>query len=106
MLAPTYVASGVNSVGNKPTVQFSAVNVHILNGQGTTASLNGEGNLVIGYDESPGSQSGSHNLLLGANLDCRSGNSIESSAGGEAVAEGAAAPPGDLDASVLVAGFE
>jgi hypothetical protein len=63
VLAPTYVASGV---GAKPTVQFAAVNVQILNGAGTTATKNGKGNLVVGYDESPGTQSGSHNVVLGS----------------------------------------
>jgi len=62
VLAPTYVQAGVDG---KPTVQFAAVNVQILNGNGSTASTNGEGNLVIGYDETPGTQSGSHNLVLG-----------------------------------------
>jgi hypothetical protein len=57
-----YVASGV---GGKPTIQFSGVNVQIVNGEGNTATTNGEGNLVLGYDESPGEQSGSHNLVLG-----------------------------------------
>src|SRR5947209_11501210 len=51
VLAPTYVSSGV---GGKPTVQFAAVNVQIVNGTGSTASSNGDGNLVLGYDESPG----------------------------------------------------
>src|SRR5205807_3873238 len=50
VLAPTYVSSGV---GGKPTVKFSAVNVQILNGAGSTASLNGTGNMVVGYDENP-----------------------------------------------------
>jgi hypothetical protein len=27
--------------------------------------INGTGNLILGYDETPGSQSGSHNLLFG-----------------------------------------
>ena len=59
-----YVAAGV---GGKPTVQFSGVNVQIVNGEGKTASVNGEGNLVIGYDENAQSrpQTGSHNLILG-----------------------------------------
>jgi hypothetical protein len=59
-----YVASGV---GGKPTIQLSGVNVQIVNGQGTTASTNGEGNLVVGYDENPGNhaQTGSHDLILG-----------------------------------------
>ena len=39
VLAPTYIASGV--VGGKPTVQFAAVNVQIVNGAGSTASVNG-----------------------------------------------------------------
>jgi hypothetical protein len=58
-----YVASGV---GGKPTIQFSGVNVQVVNGEGKTASLNGEGNLVIGYDENASrTQTGSHNLILG-----------------------------------------
>src|SRR5205823_6446818 len=66
VLAPTYVSTGV---GGKHTVQFAAVNVQILNGAGSTASVNGTGNLVVGYDENPGAlaQSGSHDLILGRN---------------------------------------
>jgi trimeric autotransporter adhesin len=61
----TYVASGV---GGKPTIEFSGVNVQIVNGEGKTASVNGEGNLVVGYDENKEGkheQTGSHNLILG-----------------------------------------
>ena len=58
-----YVASGV---GGKTTIQFSGVNVQVVNGAGKTESVNGEGNLVIGYDEDSGrEQQGSHNLVLG-----------------------------------------
>ena len=55
-------------VGGKPTIQFSGVNVQIVNGEGKTASVNGEGNLVIGYDENKEGkhqQTGSHDLVLG-----------------------------------------
>ena len=59
----SYVESGV---AGKPTIQFSGVNAQIVNGEGKTESVNGEGNLVIGYDENAGrTQSGSHNLILG-----------------------------------------
>jgi hypothetical protein len=58
----SYVESGV---GGKPTIQFSGVNVQVVNGEGKTASTNGEGNLVIGYDEGSAAQTGSHNLILG-----------------------------------------
>jgi trimeric autotransporter adhesin len=60
-----YVASGV---GGKPTIQFSGVNLQVVNGEGRTTSANGAGNLVIGYDENQGKheQSGSHDLILGA----------------------------------------
>src|SRR6266571_5181782 len=70
----TYVGAGV---GGKPTIQFSGVNVQIVNGVGRTNSTTGAGNLVIGYDENtgvqrevgeppvPGLQTGSHNLILG-----------------------------------------
>ena len=62
VLAPTYVSSGV---GGKPTVQFTGVNVQVVNGTGTETIVNGTGNLILGYDEKPGTQTGSHNLLLG-----------------------------------------
>jgi trimeric autotransporter adhesin len=84
----TYEASGIDG---KPTVVVSGANVQVVNGEGKTATTNGEGNLVIGYDENeyglctePGfttkqeceaegqtwnvehhAQTGSHNLVLG-----------------------------------------
>jgi hypothetical protein len=59
-----FIARGV---GRKPTIRFTGVNVQVVSGSGnTTAKVNGTGNLVIGYDESPGPQTGSHNLILGA----------------------------------------
>jgi hypothetical protein len=59
----TYVAKGV---GGKPTIQFKGVNVQIVSGSGSTyGPVNGEGNLVIGYDEGKLTQTGSHNLVLG-----------------------------------------
>jgi hypothetical protein len=59
-----YEAEGIDK---KPTVQFSGANVEIVNGEGKTATTNGEGNLVIGYDENEEKheQTGSHNLILG-----------------------------------------
>src|SRR5436309_3931349 len=50
VLAPTYVSSGV---GGKPTVEFSAVNVQVIDGTGLTSKVNGTGNLVVGYAENP-----------------------------------------------------
>ena len=64
----TLVSSGV---AGKPTIQFSGVNVQIVSGAGkTNAAVNGAGNLVIGYDESGGTQTGSHNLVLGHAQSC------------------------------------
>jgi hypothetical protein len=61
-----YVKVQASGVAGKPTVQFSGVNVQVVSGAGkTNAAVNGEGNLVIGYDETPGTQTGSHNLVLG-----------------------------------------
>jgi hypothetical protein len=58
-----YVAAGV---GGKPTIEFTHVNVEVNNGLGMTASANGLGNLIVGYDETEGAeQTGSHNLVLG-----------------------------------------
>jgi hypothetical protein len=61
-----YIKFAPSGVGGKPTIQFSGANVQILSGAGKTdAAVNGAGNLIIGYDEEPGPQTGSHNLLLG-----------------------------------------
>ena len=63
LLHVNYVEGGI---GGKPTIQFFGVNVQVVNGEGKTESVNGEGNLVIGYDENAGrTQTGSHNLILG-----------------------------------------
>ncbi len=54
-----------------PHVIFEGVNVHIRSGGGATdASINGLGNLLVGYNEvrvglPPGSRGGSHNLIMG-----------------------------------------
>jgi hypothetical protein len=52
-------------IGGKPTVQFSGINLQVINGSGSETTINGMGNLILGYDEKPGTQTGSHNLLLG-----------------------------------------
>jgi hypothetical protein len=63
-------------IAKQPTVQFSGINLQLIDGSGAETTLNGTGNLIIGYDEKPGTQTGSHNLLLGG-----TGNS-DSSYGG------------------------
>ncbi|RME51813.1 MAG: hypothetical protein D6795_07690 [Deltaproteobacteria bacterium] len=50
------------------TVVFDGCNVQIVNGMGRTASTNGRGNLIVGYNETSGQEtlrSGSHNLVVG-----------------------------------------
>jgi len=61
----SFSSSGVDG---KPTIRITGVNVQLEDGAGSTAAVNGEGNLVIGYDQTPGpgGQSGSHNLVLGS----------------------------------------
>jgi hypothetical protein len=54
-----------------PNITFHGANMHIVNGAGSTGSVNGLGNLIIGYDETPatlvsGDRGGSHNLVLGS----------------------------------------
>ena len=59
-----YVKVESSGIDSKPTVQVSGANVQIVNGSGQTETPNGAGNLVLGYDEKPGTQTGSHNLIL------------------------------------------
>jgi len=41
----------LESVNGHPTVRFTGVNVQVVNGAGSTATANGTGNLIVGYDE-------------------------------------------------------
>lgn len=57
-----YASEGIDA---RPTLRFSGVNVQVLSGAGKEDDLNGEGNLIVGYDEQPREQTGSNNLILG-----------------------------------------
>lgn len=88
----TYMEVTENGQG-MPVIRISGANVHINNGDGATDSINGTGNLIIGYDEARSSgdavcsnggfdnqgdcesnghvwainhKSGSHNLVIGS----------------------------------------
>jgi hypothetical protein len=70
----SYKPSGLDG---QPTLEISGANVQIDNGTGNTFStMNGLGNLFIGYDDGPGSQTGSHNLVLGFNQSFTSYGSV------------------------------
>ncbi len=71
-----YVKVEPSGIDSKPTVQVSGANVQIESGEGNNPTLNGEGNLYIGYDESPGKQEGSNNLVIGAEQTYDSYSSI------------------------------
>jgi hypothetical protein len=51
------------------TVVFKGVNVQVVNGTGIETTLNGLGNLIIGYADNTGgaARTGSHNLITGDN---------------------------------------
>lgn len=49
-----------------PTIRFSAVNLQVVSGVGTTAgAINGSGNLLVGYNALGTTKTGSHNLIVG-----------------------------------------
>jgi hypothetical protein len=65
-----HIRFSTSGVGAKPTIQFSGVNVQVVSGSGTTnGTLNGEGNLVVGYAEniSNRTRTGSNDLIVGLN---------------------------------------
>ena len=54
--------------GTAKTIRIEGVNLQVVNGQGTTESANGLGNLIVGYNEFSGQQNdrtGSHNIVGG-----------------------------------------
>ncbi|WP_144682856.1 hypothetical protein [Desulfobotulus alkaliphilus] len=70
----TRILEGVQRKGQN--LEFQGVNLVVLNGEGATASGNGSGNLIIGYND-PEKITGSHNLVLGEGHTCTSyGNLI------------------------------
>ncbi len=60
-----YTLKGVKRSGSVLT--FNNMNVQITNGRGATGRINGRGNLIVGYNESRGtdSRNGSHNVVIG-----------------------------------------
>lgn len=62
--------AGVTRDGD--TLRFSAMNVQVVNGMGSSSTTNGLGNLIVGYGEprsaaaGPTDRSGSHNLVVGS----------------------------------------
>lgn len=65
----TELLSGVSR--NQNDIVFSGMNVHIVNGTGSTeGTVNGTGNLIVGYNQSRNGndtpeRTGSHNIVLG-----------------------------------------
>ena len=60
----------VSSASENTDIIFESCNIHVRNGVGQTDSVNGLGNLIIGYNEditvpSPKVRTGSHNLVVG-----------------------------------------
>lgn len=54
----------------KDDIVFNGCNVHVRDGSGDTGGeVNGLGNLIVGYNETPGddTRTGSHNLVVGPN---------------------------------------
>jgi hypothetical protein len=54
----------------RPTVEIRGANLRVVNGAGQTATVNGLGNLIVGYNEGRGGgqanhRDGSHNLMVG-----------------------------------------
>ena len=58
----------LDTSGEYPTALFSGVNVQVINGLDATDTVNGLGNLIVGYNEPRGEnddRSGSHFLVIG-----------------------------------------
>ena len=54
------------------TLTFEGVNLQLVNGEGSTDTTNGLGNLIVGYNEDPNDpedRTGSHNIIIGPDHD-------------------------------------
>lgn len=61
-----YIKYEPAGVGGKPTIQVSGANLQILSGAGSETTLNGAGNLIVGYDVKSILATGSNNLVVGS----------------------------------------
>ncbi len=62
------VVTGVVNGMIGPHVMVTGANLHVRNGSGSTTTVNGTGNLIVGYNEPRGSgddRSGSHHIVTG-----------------------------------------
>lgn len=75
----------VMEIVDNNTLLISGVNVQIVNGTGNTQSVNGKGNLILGYNvesnlpvDIQGGRTGSHNIIVGDfnNYDASSGVAV------------------------------
>jgi hypothetical protein len=65
------------TVNGRPTLTISGLNVRVVDGTGSTdGAPNGLGNLIVGYDEQAGAQTGSHNIILGLGQRATSWGSV------------------------------
>lgn len=62
----------LQTVNGQPTVRVAAANLQVVNGTGRTDSINGTGNVLIGYDESRADTD--YKFCSQATLSSRSGN--------------------------------
>ena len=60
-----YVKFVKEGIDKKPTIQFSGANMQVVSGAAKESEIDGLGNLVVGRDEAPGTQTGSNNLVVG-----------------------------------------
>jgi hypothetical protein len=60
----TATLTGVRREGT--TLVFEGMNLQLLNGPFGDAQTNGLGNLIVGHNEEPGTQSGSANIVIGS----------------------------------------
>jgi hypothetical protein len=65
MALDPYLSVDTVSDARGPLVQFHGANVQVVNGSGSTATANGLGNLIIGYDEVQAAASYSSRCTIG-----------------------------------------
>ena len=94
-------------------ITFRSVNLHLQNGTGTTdGTVNGLGNLIVGYDEAltTSEKTGSHNIVLGRNHTYTSfgglvGGTNNTISGPNSIALTGSGNVASKDSAVVISGF-
>jgi hypothetical protein len=86
--APAHINYEASGIDKQPTIQFSGVNLQVIDGSGSESTINGTGNLILGYGGMGNQASAENSSVSGGALNLAGNLYASVSAGKENKATG------------------